>query len=305
MGSIYSQLFVKLSLPDSSTIKNKTILVTGSNTGLGLEAARHALNLGAGIVILAVRSVLKSEEAKTDITRADPDLMERVLVWPLDLESFASVRAFISRAREYVSNGGRLDGVILNAGIASLAWRVTEDGWERSLQVNVLSTALLALGLLPLLLQASSKDPDSNLSKPHLTILASDIHKTAMFNERHAENILSVLNDKDQWGKSQQAGGATERYAVTKLLDIYITQEIAKLVPLSEDGEPRVVVNCVAPGFCKSNLLSREEGVPVVVKMLQWAVGRSVVEGSKTLIYAVGMGSESHGCWVEDQVVRE
>ncbi|KAL4905921.1 hypothetical protein BDW74DRAFT_152285 [Aspergillus multicolor] len=306
MGALYSHLFTPLTLPPASTIRNRSILITGSNTGLGLEAARHALNLGAGTVILAVRSVDKGEAAKVNITNGNPELMSKVLVWHLDLESFASVRHFVSKAREYVGNGGKLDSIILNAGIASLEWNVTEDGWERNLQVNVLSTALLGLELLPLLLKTSESDSDNGSSlKPHLTILASDIHKTARFSERHAEHILFALDNRDQWAKSQQAGGATERYAVTKLLDIYIMKQIAALVPLDEDGEPRVVVNCVAPGFCKSDLLSREEGVPFVIKVLQRVVGRSVAEGSKALLHAVSLVGESQGEWVEDLAVRD
>ncbi|KAL4870414.1 hypothetical protein BDV12DRAFT_195355 [Aspergillus spectabilis] len=302
MGAVYSQFFVKLALPSSSATRGKTILITGANTGLGREAARHALNLGAN-VILGVRSLSKGEEAKADI--APGDLSANVLFWPIDLESFASVRAFAARARDHVANGGRLDAAIMNAGLASVEWITTKDGWERGLQVNVLSTALLSLEILPVLLEARKTHPSSSSERPHLTILASDIHKTAKFPERDADGILAALNSREQWEKTQQVAGSTERYAITKLLDIFVTIEIAALVPRDERGDPLVIINCLAPGFCKSNLLSREEGVPLIVKIILFIVGRSVEEGSKTILHAVTQGVESHGKWIEDQIIRD
>ncbi|BCS17704.1 uncharacterized protein APUU_10532A [Aspergillus puulaauensis] len=301
MGAIYSRFFTKLTLPPFSSLNGKTILITGGNTGLGREAARHALTLGAN-VILGVRSVSKGDEAKKDITSGIVAGDARVHVWPIDLESFASVKAFAGRAREYVASGGRLDFAIMNAGLASVEWATTGDGWERGLQVNDLSTALLSLELLPLLLQAKEQDP---ASQPHLTLLASDIHKNARFPERDTDSILKSLNSQEEWKTSQTLGGPTERYAITKLLDIYITKELARLAPRDENGDPLVIVNCVAPGFCKSNLLSREENIPLMIKIVQAIVARTIEEGSKTLVHAVTQGPETHGQWLEDQVIRD
>jgi NAD(P)-dependent dehydrogenase (short-subunit alcohol dehydrogenase family) len=321
MGPFFSSP-LPLPLPPSNSLQEKTILITGANTGLGFATAQHALALGASTLILAVRSISKGLEAKTQLL-STPDLVEKekkgkvsIHVWELDLESFESVESFVSRVKRYVyEESGRLDAAVLNAGLASVQWKITGDGWERSLQVNVLSTAWLVLEMVPLLLRSRTKDTSKDKArykqegnidwKPHLTILASDIHKTARFTERDSESILKALNNRDIWAKSQKLAGPTERYAVTKLLDIYITREIARLVPRDEHGEPSVIVNCVAPGFCKSNLLSREEGVPWIIKVVQWLTARSVEEGSKTIADAIVRGGESHGGWVEDLVVRE
>lgn len=302
MSGLYGLLFTKLTLPSPSTIQGKTILITGANTGLGKEAARHALSLGAGTIIMGVRTQSKGKEAKADIEASTCSTKNKVLVWPLDLESFASVQTFAARAHKYVvTDGGRLDIAIMNAGIASVEYAVTRDGWERGIQVNVLSTALLSLQLLPLLLQTKERDPSA---QPHLAILTSDIHKSIKFPERYAEHILSVLNEEQQWKKSQATGGSTERYGVTKLMDIFITMELAKLVPRDAYGEPLVVVNGVTPGFCKSDLLTREKA-PWILKLVQALVARTVEEGSKTLLHAVAQGSETHGKWLENQAITE
>ncbi|KAL3476744.1 NAD(P)-binding protein [Aspergillus californicus] len=305
MSGLYGLLFTKLQLPPASTINGRTILITGANTGLGREAARHALALGAGTVILGVRTMSKGEEAKTDIERSTGCSGEnKVLVWPVDLESFDSVLAFADRARKHVRDGGRLDIAIMNAGFASQAWRVTGDGWERGLQANVLSTALLSLELLPLLLKSQGSWRGGGDFTPHLAIAASDIHRTVKFPERTADNILAALNDEATWEKSQSVGGVVERYSTTKLLDIFITMEMARLAPRDENGQPQVIVNCFTPGFCKSDLMTREK-TPLVLKLIQMAVARTVEQGSKTLLHAATEGVETHGLWMENQAIAD
>ncbi len=83
MGFIYSQLFMTPVYPTASCA-GQTIIVTGSNVGLGKEAARHFARLGACKIILAVRNSKAGEQAKKDIetsTKCGADILE---VWTLD-----------------------------------------------------------------------------------------------------------------------------------------------------------------------------------------------------------------------------
>ncbi|KAL4959341.1 putative short-chain dehydrogenase [Aspergillus stella-maris] len=303
MSELFNLLFTKLTLPPASEIRGKTTLITGANTGLGRETARHALALGADKVILGVRTLSKGEDAKADIEQTT-GTTNKVLVWPIDMESFASVGAFADRAKAYVDKGGKLDIAIMNAGIGSMMYRVTDDGWERTLQINVLSTALLSLILLPLLVHSSKTAPSSSADRPHLTIIASDAHRQAKFPERNSDNILHRLNEESQWAKSQKDAGMLERYAVSKLFAIFITIELARLVPRDEKEEPIVLVNCLTPGFCKSDLLKREKA-PLMLKVVQALTARTVEEGSKTYLYAATRGLEGHGKWFEHQVIGD
>jgi NAD(P)-dependent dehydrogenase (short-subunit alcohol dehydrogenase family) len=78
--------------------RGKTFIVTGANTGLGFEAARHLVRCKPNRVILAVRSLERSESAKKRIeeeTRA----LDIIEVWELELSSFDSIRAFAQRGR--------------------------------------------------------------------------------------------------------------------------------------------------------------------------------------------------------------
>lgn len=57
-------------LVDESTCSGRTYIVTGGNSGLGLETARHLVGASASRVILAVRNLKAGEIAKTDIEKS-------------------------------------------------------------------------------------------------------------------------------------------------------------------------------------------------------------------------------------------
>lgn len=301
MASFLKLLTKKMVLPSRDTIQGKTILITGANTGLGKEAARHALSLGAATVILGVRSMDKGEAARDDM-EATTGTSGRVQVWPVDLSSFASVKSFTRQAQAYVKDVGPIHYALLNAGLASGHFNLTVDGWEKTLQVNVLSTSLMALHMLDIMQESARADPSL---KPVLTITASDMYRMAKFAERNSkDDILKALNNEAQWKESQSKGGPVERYAVTKLLDIMVMQEIAALAPRDGNGQPLVTVNTFTPGFCKSELISREEA-PLLLRVMQMVVARTAVEGGKTLLHAVTREDESHGKWMEHEEVSE
>ena len=98
----------------TSDCSGKTIIVTGANTGLGKEAARHYVRLGAEKLIIACRSLEKGEAAKRDIegTTKRSGVID---VWLLDLGSYESVKAFAEKAKTLK----RLDSIVENAGIST------------------------------------------------------------------------------------------------------------------------------------------------------------------------------------------
>lgn len=147
----------------------QTIVVTGGNVGLGLEAARHFVRLGAAKVILACRSSERGDKAKADILRTTGRPDNVVEVWPLDLTSFDSVKEFCRR----VDALDRVDAVVENASVAMVAPEGTlAEGYECTITVNVISTFLMALLLLPTLRKTAAKLN----TQPRLTIVSSDAH---------------------------------------------------------------------------------------------------------------------------------
>jgi NAD(P)-dependent dehydrogenase (short-subunit alcohol dehydrogenase family) len=138
-----SQLFVRIPYP-TADFSDQTVIITGSNVGLGLEAARHIVGLGAAKVILAVRTISKGEKAAKGIAASVHADKSRIEVWPLDMSNTESIKAFASRAEGL----DRLDATILNAGVLSNSFTLL-DGVESHIAVNVIGTLLLTCLLLP------------------------------------------------------------------------------------------------------------------------------------------------------------
>jgi NAD(P)-dependent dehydrogenase (short-subunit alcohol dehydrogenase family) len=179
-----SQLHTKLPISTTS-FAGKTVIITGSNTGMGLEAARHIVHLGATKVILAVRSTSRGDAAAASIAQST-GLSGITEVWELDLARYSSVRAFAARAAAQLD---RLDVVVENAGVYTETFRLAEDGDELSIAVNVVGTMLLSLLLLPKLRETAERfDTDVVL-----TFTGSFVHWMTKFPERKEENIFLGL----------------------------------------------------------------------------------------------------------------
>ncbi|KAF9735861.1 hypothetical protein PMIN06_010896 [Paraphaeosphaeria minitans] len=280
---VYGQLFTQLSKPTAS-FEGKTVIVTGSNVGLGKEAARHITCNNASTVILAVRSLEKGEEAKKDI-EASTGKKGVVKVWQLDMSSYQSVLDFVARASKELQ---RLDIAILNAGIAKNTWEVFEND-ESTITVNVVSTFLLALALLPQMKQTANQ---YNV-RPTLTIVASEVHFWAKFAEGNAPDgqIFNELNKKPAVLNADNLG---DRYEVSKLLEVFGIRAMADRK--SAQAVP-VTFNCVNPGLCHSEL-ARDSGIAFTI--LKFFFARTTEFGSRTLVHAASSGAESHGHYLSD-----
>lgn len=183
---LYSQLLISVPYPKKD-FTGQTVIVTGSNTGLGLEAARHFSRLNAERIILAVRNVEKGEVAKKSV-EASTNRGGVVEVWQLDLTSYESVKQFARRAEGL----SRLDVLLENAGLLTKNFTMAEQD-ELTITINVVSTFLLGLLLLPKLHETSAK---FNVL-PRLVIVTSELHFVTSFKERNSPNIFEELSNKD------------------------------------------------------------------------------------------------------------
>lgn len=156
-------------LPEPKTdYTGKTVIVTGANVGLGKEAACHFCRLGARKVVLACRDLEKGRVARAEI-EALTSKKGVVDVWQVDLASFQSVKDFCHRADTELE---RLDVVIENAGVAIGTYVEADGGFESTIAINVVSTFLMALLLLPLMRRTAMR---FNV-EPRLVIVSSDAH---------------------------------------------------------------------------------------------------------------------------------
>ncbi|KAM4056025.1 short chain dehydrogenase [Hirsutella rhossiliensis] len=276
LGSLLGQ-FATLPYPNEDCT-GRTIIVTGANSGLGLEAARHFVRLNAAKVILACRSVDKAEAAQHDIEGSTKRLGV-IDVWQLDLASFDSVKEFAARAARLE----RLDVLLNNASVLAFDWALSE-GHETMVTVNVISTLLLTVLLLPTLRRTGTR---FNLT-PHAVIVSSGGAFLTYFPERRADEMLNRLKVNRNY---------YERYNTTKLMQLMAMRKLAQAADAS--GKGRVVVNSLDPGFCRTQLFRR---IPFP---FNWAMGpafavfgRSAEVGSRTLMAAAFSNDETHGRWM-------
>ncbi len=129
----------------------KLAVVTGANSGIGLETARRLVGAGAQ-VILAVRNPERGARALDDIRSSHPD--GNVSTESLDLSSLQSVRDF---ADTMTTLGRPIDILVNNAGIMAVPKRtLTDDGFELQIGTNFLGHFALTGLLLPLLRRSSA-----------------------------------------------------------------------------------------------------------------------------------------------------
>jgi NAD(P)-dependent dehydrogenase (short-subunit alcohol dehydrogenase family) len=262
--------------PKDTDLTGKVALVTGSTGGLGLEASRQLLSYGLSSLIMAVRSTEKGDRIAADLRSQYPKA--DIKVWFLEMESYDSIQALARRADELA----RLDIAILNAGIqAAYFTTVPATGHEKYIQVNYLSTMLLAILLLPIL-KTKTDGPG------RLSIVSSGTARggTISFDRP----ILATLDDKSL------GFNPVERYAVSKLLGHLFVMKLMEHVNADD-----VVVNLVDPGLVKNTDLQR--GALAIVAAAFYCMkaifGRSVPVGASTYVDAVAVkGKESHGCFV-------
>lgn len=191
---LHTQFVLDIPKP-SASFASKTVIITGANRGLGKEAAKHIIRLGASKVIFGCRSLARGNEAKLEIetlSGCSPDVIQ---VWELDLESSSSIKNFVDR----VNTLPRLDSLINNAGVGSAGFKAVY-GTERTLAVNDIGTFLLALQLIPKL-KETAKEFNTT---PHITIVTSALYDVAKYPEQHGKDIFTWFKDESHANKMNQ-----------------------------------------------------------------------------------------------------
>jgi hypothetical protein len=122
-------------IPPGTSLEGKTILVTGGNSGLGLEFARQSLTLTASRVIITVFSQAKGDAALATL-RADPEIQAtnpdaRLEYFHLDLGDYGSGREFVQKVYAEVPE---LDILLCNGGTNIFHYEVSKSGHERLMQ---------------------------------------------------------------------------------------------------------------------------------------------------------------------------
>jgi len=147
---------------DIPNLSGKVAVVTGANSGLGLESVKALVGKGA-YVVMAARNQDKAAKARDEVLAAHPDASLEIV--ELDLGSFAGTR---DAAARIAADHPKVDILINNAGLMAMPERRTDDGYEMQFGVNHLGHWLFTTGLLKPLLAADAARVVTVTSTAHL-----------------------------------------------------------------------------------------------------------------------------------------
>jgi NAD(P)-dependent dehydrogenase (short-subunit alcohol dehydrogenase family) len=281
--ALLSNFFVTPPIPEAHGDMSKLVyVVTGANTGLGLELSRHLLRLGVGKLIMGVRSPSKGEAAKKDLLTSTKRKDSAVDVWTIDMDDYSSIKAFAKR----VQTLPRVDGICANAGMMTTTFSLSE-GIEKTLNVNVVSTFLLFFLLLP-----KMREHEQAIgTRSHFTIVNSGLHYTAKHKELYpTHDILDRLSDPKK-------ANMANRYPLSKLLVLWNVRELAA------QGTSMPILNSPNPSFCQSGLLREDDSA--FARIAEKYLARTTESGSRTLYHAQFAGPESHGQYLANCHVQK
>ncbi|KAK7866957.1 hypothetical protein R5R35_014731 [Gryllus longicercus] len=236
-------------------LDGKTVLITGANTGIGLETARDMARRGARVLI-ACRDPERGQQALAKI-RAEASGGATVALLALDLGDLQSVRACAAKVRE---SEPRLDVLINNAGAGGVGAKKTEDGLHRGLQVNHFGPFLFTLLLVDLLKK----------SAPSRIIFVSSIaHEYSKLSAEELDHeVAKNIDDTSIYGK-------------TKLANVLVSNELARR--LNGTG---VTVNSLHPGAVQTDIFRHiPYGIDKIVHFLFGLFFKSAEEGAQTSIH--------------------
>ena len=230
----------------------RVAVVTGANTGLGLETARALAGHGAS-VILAIRSVDKGQKAVDDIRSDHPDA--DVTVQQLDLASLESIR---SAADEIKGRLDRIDLLINNAGVMYTPRQQTADGFEMQFGTNHLGhfawTGLLTDRLL---------DVDGS----RIVTVSSVGHR-----------IRSRIDFDDL--QAERRYNRVAAYGRSKLANLLFTYELQRR--LSEAGAPTAAL-AAHPGVSDTELARHIPGASLFRPVFAWTTQNAAMGALPTL----------------------
>ncbi|KAI2602092.1 NAD(P)-binding protein [Hypoxylon sp. NC1633] len=280
----YQLTFKPQPLNDNIRLEGQTAIVTGSNVGIGFEAAKELATHGLSRLILGVRDPAKGDAAKAEIAKVAPEC--DIQVWPLDQEVWASMLAFAKRAGTELD---RIDIALLNAGLKRLEFSQSPTGHEAHVQVNHLGTALLSLLLVDPMRRTARQT-----GKPgRMTITASSVAFWVTMQEMQGppggKGVLAWLDDPASFTPG------TSQYCISKLLDVLWTRAFA------DHLDPKdVIVNTINPGYCASSFHRVDPNAEKMAQYLAW----SSAAGGYHLTDAATQHPDSHGAYLSEQTIR-
>lgn len=264
---------------DMPDMTGKVVIITGANSGLGLESTKALAAKGA-TVVMACRNVRKAEEAQVEVLRQVPQA--RLDVMALDNASLNSVRAF---AEAFKAKYDRLDLLLNNAGVMAIPRTETEDGFEMQFGVNHLAHFALT-GLLLNVLASTSGSRVHNVSSS--AAFGGSIHFDDLMREK-AYNRWST-------------------YSQSKLANAVFATELDRRLKAARHD---TIANSSHPGLVMGNLQTnslQQSGAPwserIIYRIIGPLIGQDIRMGVLPQLYAATAPEAKGGVFYGPQTFR-
>lgn len=201
-------------------MKEKIVMITGANSGIGKATAIALAKMDATIVMVC-RNLDTGQKVQKEIKRLTEN--DNIDLFQSDLASQAEIRRLVDQFKKKYT---KLDVLINNAGIVRSKRIESIEGFEMNFAVNYVAPFLLTNLLLDLLIKSAPS---------RIINVSSEVHRNAKL------DFDDLQSNKDY--------GAFKTYGKSKLALLLFTYELSRRL----EGK-RVTVNAVHPGVVKTNL---------------------------------------------------
>jgi retinol dehydrogenase 12 len=232
-------------------MNNKTALITGANSGVGLATAKGLASSGFDLILL-VRGIQKAESTKEEILKYFPNT--KIDYEIADLEDIDSV---IKASENIKKRYSKIDRLLNNAGYSPDVIEFTKDGYEKSFIANHLGHFVLTINLLDLL-EASGEG--------RVISVSSAAHALGKVSRMFLKNNTNT--------------NIFKAYGDGKLANILFTKGLAKRLA----GKP-VLAFCLHPGVVGTNFGSNFTGLSGLLVKLGQPFMISSEKGAKTSLF--------------------
>lgn len=281
-------------------LKGKTAIVTGGNSGIGLEGCKALASAGCH-VIMCSRSVAAGEKAIEEEMMKDGEggysltreQRQLVSVKQLDLNSMASIKTFTDTIIS--EKDMDIDYLICNAGIMAVQSREeTADGFEKQCGVNHFGHAYLVDNLYDKITTSAKK----RKADVRIVVLASSAHTMGSVK-------VDDLHYTVGQGRSYSAWGS---YGQSKLCNILFAKGLEE--KLRDDGHgDHVTAMSVHPGVIKTPLWRNTALAEGGNRILEWfgdtfLMKKTIPQGASTTLFAalapIAKGDDFRGAYCVD-----